>query len=101
MTPTEMVDGVALLALLKYVNLGIHLVTCWYVLRQLFWSRLTVWVWKEAWLSLSVAMGFILVFRIGDFYDESTHWRLLVASPMSLCFLLGFYRLARLLAPEA
>ncbi len=99
MRTAPMFEALTLLSLLKYVNLCVHLVTLWYVLRQLFWSQMTVWVWREAWLCLSLAMGFILVFRLGDFYEDSTHWRLLVASPMSLCFLLGFYRLARLLAP--
>jgi hypothetical protein len=85
------------LELLKYVNLGVHLLTMWYVLSQLKRGHITAWVWREAWMWLSIAMGFQLIYRIADIWEEPTYWRLVLAGPTTFFLLLGFARLSRLL----
>ncbi len=85
------------LQILKIVNLAIHLTATWYVTRQLWKGQITAWIWREAWLCILVAMLLMIPFRIADFYESPTYWRLILATPMTALLFLGFYRLARLL----
>jgi len=85
------------LELLKYANLGVHLLAMWYVISQLRRGHITAWVWREAWMWLSLAMCFLLVYRIADIWEEATYWRLVLAGPTTFFLLLGFARLSRLL----
>jgi hypothetical protein len=94
-----LVDMPELLALelLKYANLGIHVLAMWYVISQLRRGSITAWIWREAWICLSLAMCCMLIYRIADIWEEATYWRLILAAPNTFFLFLGFARLSRLL----
>lgn len=86
----------SLLASLAVLNLLLHLAAVVAVLWQCWRGCITSRLWRHAWMALLLGMLLILPFRIADFWAQPLAWRTLLATPMTLCFLWGFYHLATL-----